>query len=181
MKLCHRCNQSKRDGEFSKDPQNNDGLKNKCKLCNAELVRKYREEHPDVVRETQSRYRKTEHYGVVRRAFLCLYRHTARYRANYDAGMERYKQTTRYKEAHAAHQSTRRAREKSTEHYTTLEWRVLCERYNYICLCCHEKKPLTPDHVIPLSRGGSNAIDNIQCLCLLCNKKKGTQIADYRF
>lgn len=30
------------------------------------------------------------------------------------------------------------------------------------------------DHVVPLSRGGAHAMDNVQCLCRVCNLLKGT-------
>ena len=43
-----------------------------------------------------------------------------------------------------------------------------------------EKNPITVDHVIPLSRGGKNDIANVQMLCLSCNCKKHTNIADWR-
>jgi 5-methylcytosine-specific restriction endonuclease McrA len=48
-------------------------------------------------------------------------------------------------------------------------------------LCCGRPDvKLTQDHVVPLARGGSNLIDNIQPLCASCNSSKGTQTIDYR-
>jgi HNH endonuclease len=64
--------------------------------------------------------------------------------------------------------------------YTKQEWSNLCALHDFICLACHEQKPLTPDHVIPISKGGHSNISNIQPLCLECNIKKGQEIIDYR-
>jgi HNH endonuclease len=71
--------------------------------------------------------------------------------------------------------------------YTVQEWLTLKERYGNICLCCrrHESEiagPLEQDHVIPVTKGGSNWITNIQPLCRNCNGMagKGTKIIDYR-
>lgn len=33
--------------------------------------------------------------------------------------------------------------------------------------------PLTTDHIVPRSRGGSNDRENLQCLCRRCNSAKG--------
>lgn len=64
--------------------------------------------------------------------------------------------------------------------FTEAEWKQLCNQYGNVCLCCGESKPLHADHVIPVSRGGTSNIDNIQPLCRFCNQSKGSQIIDYR-
>jgi 5-methylcytosine-specific restriction endonuclease McrA len=68
--------------------------------------------------------------------------------------------------------------------HTWQEWQELKERYNYKCVYCKisesklEKKwgnkfsKLTEDHIIPISKGGSDYITNIQPLCISCNAKK---------
>jgi 5-methylcytosine-specific restriction endonuclease McrA len=67
--------------------------------------------------------------------------------------------------------------------FTENEWMDLCFGYNYTCLRCKRQEPeimLTPDHVIPLARGGANTIDNIQPLCMHCNTSKNARTIDYR-
>ena len=65
--------------------------------------------------------------------------------------------------------------------FTAQEWERVQNQYGNICLWC-ESKPerLSADHVIPLSRGGTNLIENIQPLCAKCNSKKNTRILDFR-
>jgi 5-methylcytosine-specific restriction endonuclease McrA len=68
-------------------------------------------------------------------------------------------------------------------HFTAAEWQALKRQYNYTCLRCGRCEPkikLTPDHVIPLARGGRNDISNIQPLCGPCNSSKNTATTDYR-
>ena len=53
-------------------------------------------------------------------------------------------------------------------------------RDNFKCRYCgdspsiNEKCQLVIDHILPLSRGGSNLIKNLQTLCRKCNSKKST-------
>ena len=77
----------------------------------------------------------------------------------------------------------RRARKINAEGLHTFgEWELLKKQYGYTCPCCRRKEPeiqLTEDHIIPLSKGGSDYIENIQPLCRSCNCKKHTKIVKF--
>jgi 5-methylcytosine-specific restriction endonuclease McrA len=73
--------------------------------------------------------------------------------------------------------SNRYARERSAIGSHTFEqWEDMKIEYNNKCAFCREEKKLTKDHIIPLSEGGTNYIDNIQPLCRNCNSKKWKHI-----
>jgi hypothetical protein len=44
------------------------------------------------------------------------------------------------------------------------------------CVECQSKERLCFDHIVPFSRGGSNAVRNLQLLCEPCNLSKGNRI-----
>lgn len=52
------------------------------------------------------------------------------------------------------------------------EWNALKKKYKHKCAICKETKPMTKDHVVPLSLGGTDYITNIQPLCRNCNSRK---------
>lgn len=75
--------------------------------------------------------------------------------------------------------------------FTASEFIILKALHGYKCLCCGRCESvlamlgltLTPDHVVPLAKGGLDNIGNIQPLCHGldgCNNHKHTSIADYR-
>jgi len=67
--------------------------------------------------------------------------------------------------------------------FTDKEWAEVKAKFSNTCLRCNKREPrivLTADHVIPLSLGGSNTIDNIQPLCKSCNSVKRCDTTDYR-
>lgn len=69
------------------------------------------------------------------------------------------------------------ARKKNAEGtFTTQEWEDILKRNNYKCLMCGTKDRISIDHIIPLSKGGTNYIENIQPLCLSCNCRKSNKI-----
>ena len=85
---------------------------------------------------------------------------------------------------HNFYEKRRKARKRGNGgSYTFDEWENLKAQYNWTCPCCKKAEPeikLTVDHIIPLSRGGSNNIENIQPLCRGCNSKKRTKVIKYQ-
>ncbi len=55
-------------------------------------------------------------------------------------------------------------------------------RDNYRCVRCNKRGQLqlgvilTIDHIIPRSKGGSNALSNLQTMCRDCNRDKGDKL-----
>jgi len=75
----------------------------------------------------------------------------------------------------------RRARIKKSEgNHTRKEILNLFNAQNEKCVYCKAQLSLTQkrgyhaDHLVPLISGGSNMIQNIQLLCVLCNLQKFT-------
>lgn len=48
----------------------------------------------------------------------------------------------------------------------------IIDRDGYACKFCPEIKNLTLDHIIPLSKGGTDKLKNLQILCRSCNSRK---------
>ncbi len=73
------------------------------------------------------------------------------------------------------------ARDRGT--HTTAEWIAHVRQVGRFCEYCGEPISTrignwTQDHVVPISRGGSDAIDNLALACSLCNSSKGTMTGD---
>ena len=58
--------------------------------------------------------------------------------------------------------------------HTEMEWILLKDFFNNKCVMCDgiNQKWIEKDHIIPISKGGSDSIKNIQPLCQFCNQSK---------
>ncbi len=76
--------------------------------------------------------------------------------------------------------SRRKARLRATHadigSHSKSEWRVILEKQRGRCAECGVKSKLEKDHIMPLSRGGSNMAMNLQGLCRSCNARKSASI-----
>jgi hypothetical protein len=55
-------------------------------------------------------------------------------------------------------------------------------RANYLCEYCHALEKwqyvaFTIDHVIPLTQGGDDGLDNLALACFHCNRRKGNLVS----
>ena len=98
------------------------------------------------------------------------------YKANYDTIRKKwaeYAKSPRGKMAAANARGIRRARKRGCiAAVTTKELMAIKSAAKGICFYCKKLKPLTFDHIIPLSKGGSHTKDNIVMACGPCNFKK---------
>lgn len=112
-----------------------------------------------------------------------------RIRAEYKATNETYKAKSAeyskiWRQSHPDELRTYRHKRRSMlagaeGSYTPGEWRDLVIRCEHRCVHCRRQEPeikLTVDHIIPVSKGGSNWISNIQPLCNSCNSKKRDKV-----
>jgi 5-methylcytosine-specific restriction endonuclease McrA len=196
-KVCSKCHQWKPLNDYCKQARCFLGHKSYCKQCGSALATKYQRQHRS---ETNAYWRVwyTAHVETER------VRGRAKWRKNLDANRARARQQGRVRywanpEKHRRYvsawikrnptfnrqlQKNRRARKAgAVGSHTHAEWLDLKARYDSRCLCCGQQEPtirLVRDHVIPLSKGGANSIDNIQPLCVTCNGVKYVQETDYR-
>ncbi len=89
-----------------------------------------------------------------------------------------YYATPEGKAKHKADRAKHRARKLNAPgpHHTAKQWADKRAEYDQRCAYCFRKpKRLTLDHVVPLSKGGSNAIENCVPACKTCNSSKGAK------
>lgn len=72
----------------------------------------------------------------------------------------------------AEYVTKRRAmRKHAPGHHTAADRLAVLNEYHHLCVYCNGTAT-TLDHVIPLTRGGSNGRDNLAPACLSCNSRK---------
>lgn len=173
MKNCQKCKTVKPFAEFALGGKKG-RLYSYCRLCNAAKAKAWRvlnrERHRAV--SLESHYRNREKNNAMDRA-----RYLAD-TAGYCKRAAEYRKANPVKVLICFH-AWRGAREGAEGSFTVAEWIDLCNRFGNKCLACG-KPEVTVDHVVPLSKGGSNDISNIQPLCMSCNQKKHVQSIDYR-
>src|ERR1035437_3249086 len=150
------------------------------------ISKRYYAKHAEERKEYSSQYR-DENSDKVKMVTAKWFSENVEYRRKYKAEYRRThkKEIAEYRkshpENHKAYKQNRRTRQSGAGgSFTADEWKSLCKKYKNLCLCCGKHKKLTADHVIPVSKGGSSNIENIQPLCGPCNSRKHNGTTDFR-
>jgi len=155
-----------------------------------ENLRRWRSENVEHLKQyTLQHPRKDRLYSPHPRTRTTYEESKMKWREYYHSNREYHNQRVmNYFHSHPGYRATiesnRRARKREAGgSYTYQEWQELKTKYNFTCLCCGKQEPeikLHADHVIPVIKGGSSYIDNIQPLCKPCNSSKGRKFIDFR-
>jgi 5-methylcytosine-specific restriction endonuclease McrA len=166
-KPCSVCKVVKPLSEFGKDKHMKDGLLCACKACRWAYDKQKRATDPKRNEQLRETYQ----------------RNKAKIYASKTESQKRMRkeQPAKARAKDVKHYIARRAaKASSVGTFTFEEFVALCARYDNRCLRCGLHRPLTADHIIPLSWRGPNTIDNLQPLCRNCNASKNNRHIDYR-
>ncbi len=185
MKVCYICKVPKELSEFYNDRTRVDGKGTKCKSCAKAFAKRI--EVFDVVDEkfctrcekkkpsTQFHKNKSRLDGLQDACKKCrsLYKKDCKLFVNRAKELETRRRWRKENPLVVkAQASARRRREYSAiGSHTEQEWVEKLTNTPYCCYC--GKMAETKDHVVPLSKGGTDFIDNIVPACRSCNCAKG--------
>jgi len=186
MKICYKCKEKKKLSFFHKKSFNKDGYSGLCIDCEKKRWHKWYVNNSDKVKNNvKSWLDNSAEYRLKHRA------HCRRWR---DKNKERMKQLQRewgkdnlerivakhrqwlknnpHKAAEYNHK--RRARKLTNGGDLSAKQIMELKLSNTECFVCESGEYLEIDHIIPLSAGGRNDIDNVQILCRSCNRSKAS-------
>jgi hypothetical protein len=189
IKQCHKCKLELSVDNFYKQSKAPDGLHRWCKNC----CKQYRAKSIQRERERQKLWtlKNKEKRLIQNRAAYWRNREKIRLSRKIWSSENREIVSIRWREWAKdnkdylkAKKAERKARVlKNGGYFTKEEWVHLKDKFDNKCLACgksEKETKITPDHVVPLVKGGTSYIDNIQPLCRSCNCSKRAEIIDYR-
>ena len=202
---CNKCQGYKIFDEFNKCKSGAFSVQNKCKECvrkinkeyyeqNKEKIKRYcelnKEYYKEYHREYDKEYReqnkeKLKEYGKE-------YRDNIRNKYGVCETTLRYREDENFKLQHNLRSSNRQNLKRALEYYnngkshklpTKSPSRLLLKLYeiqNHNCPYCSNnmKDDIHIDHIIPLSKNGSNEVNNLILCCSSCNLRKNAKELD---
>lgn len=171
-KVCSRCKTNKNHDEYSKNKGSITGLHVYCKKCDSEILREKVNENPDYYKEMYSKHRDR-----------CRASNRRSRVRNRDILIERCRKwRSENKDKYLSSVHARRARVlKADGEFHKKDIDNLKSSQDMKCNSCGvclKKKGYHIDHIIPISKGGSNWPSNLQLLCPRCNLGKSAMMPD---
>ena len=140
-----------------------------CLICKNQLQKEYSARNPGAVSAANKKHYRANHERMLARAAKYAKQNPEKNRAN---ALKQYRKNP---ERYVAYSRNRKALKKAADgKHTAKEIAQLYKLQRGICVNCKKslKSGYHADHIMPLIRGGSNWISNIQLLCPTCNLSK---------
>lgn len=185
-KVCTACRVEKSIDAFSPDNTRKDGYRSQCKECTAKRIAEWRKKHPDLVKSRNKATRKKYHAERIQRDREYYHKNIEERRRRAREYYWRKRDQVRKNQSEWARQNPeaknavnrrRRTRELGGEgSHTAADIERIYKAQKGRCYYCGKKAKLTVDHIVPLSRGGTNDPSNIVGACEHCNSSKGNKL-----
>lgn len=175
-KVCSSCGQWKPFSDFHKAKGYHDGYTGQCKPCRRVVILRWHA-HNRAQNGEQLRAKQKAWYAQKGIAYHQEWRSKNRERLN-ALNRARYAADPSRNIHHALRRSARRRGAGGS--HTLAEWEALKAKFDHRCVCCWRKVTLTQDHILPISHGGTDNIENIQPLCGICNSRKNNRFKCFR-
>lgn len=172
MKVCIKCGLDKPLSDYHKNKNRKDGVTVICKPCAISKSGKWQKENKEKVNAVvRKNYAKNLEYSRTKRR--------ERVKRWYKNNAESQRKRTR--EYAIAHPESKRISEQKRRirKLNNGEYLILPKEINKFlssnCNNCGTSELITLDHIIPISRGGSHSVGNLQSLCRSCNSSKNNK------
>lgn len=174
-KVCIRCGvEYPLTSEFWHKGNGKNGFYTYCKMCSRERANQWNKNHPESHREINKKWQKENHEKVSQNQKRWVSKNREKKR-EYD---RRWKQENPDKKK-ANHQRRRALQKGAKGSYTAEQIQALRLQQENRCFHCgvsFDEKKMNIDHWIPLTKNGSNDIENIRLLCVSCNCSKADKL-----
>jgi 5-methylcytosine-specific restriction endonuclease McrA len=208
-KRCAKCKKEKPLAEFCKNRNTKDGLGIYCKSCYNEIQKQWRKDNPEKAEKILKRYQQRNREEIKLKARKARRENPEKnkearkkyYYTHHEKAIEaarKYRKedperskeiVQKYQQAHPekGRQRHRRRRARKLQadgSHDTDDIQFLFAVQKGRCAACGElftkDDMVSVDHIIPLTKKGSDNVTNLQLLHRSCNSKKHTKIQDFR-
>jgi len=179
--ICKACQAAKN----AKWREQNKGYKPPCLAGDPDYWKKWRERNPESLASTQKKYREANQELLAKKARDRMradqVAHNARGEDWRKKNSERFNELRRARYAKNPERAIDQVRQRRATKYasptrhTLQEVKDLLITQKHCCANCEDDLSIAKrhlDHWMPISRGGSDGIENLQWLCVPCNTKK---------
>lgn len=171
VRRCSRCNEWKSYTEFYSDAHRKDGLEGRCKECSRRKSLAYRNAHREERIAYQHVWRAANTEAIKNYKAANAERRREWERAHY--ALNRLRVINR--------RGANRAKRAGVDcSLSPAGWLLIVDSFHGRCAYCNlafsDLRPLTQDHVIPISLGGGHVVGNVVPACLDCNRAKSDQL-----